>query len=781
MPLILKAAGNRIYLRGGNGQAKTQIYGVQNWTYTKERAETPDLFTFDFPEPCFANGGRYLPKLRDEIIIYRSEGDAVNDIRFFGGLLTQIDDKTQQLAGSRFSVHYTLQAQSFDILVDREIRQPQKADLSWEALLQFLLTTHFSGQLSTDFSFIDNPVSAPPIRINNGSIRTLLKAMRQLTNADYFVDAYKRLHVFQASDRPAGFTVTDTPANHRTVWESPPVLQSEGRAIYNIVRQPYQDQVDLNDWDGESFTAQGDPKGQGGQLPLLRTPASYQDSTYLEDRFDGTVFDASIWIEIDDTSTQHPDYPNHGYLFPAEGQAQVVGGTGILGDVGLISSNFFQAIEATYLIQEFQLTSSTGEGYIALFTDGDGLTPEHFKAGLHVNNGQLYALDGTLLIATLDLTVNYLLWVTLSADGWQYEILGGSYASKQVIYQQIDDHLSDYKIAPVISINLSASINSVRFRRSDRGVVLSINGQHKVVGLESSDTDLPDIDAFLNVDETPALLKFRAARNLALIASVTDNQHFTVASGQGSSLSSGQRLLIGDNIVDEFNGKEAYVQSISGDAITLRAPGLDSLSTSQQILIDTTLPAKGDKLLVRYGYVKGDEAVAYDQDSVDRYGPSPITLDEKDHIKRFDDAQSEADNYLSRYKDGLLTLQITSNDTLISIDPEPMTCVSVSLSKRADPIYRTLILQRVQITPQGGLGLRYDLQMESADPVRAIEDLFAQGRTLSIGSDGAIRLSVNLTPVSVSQSELSISSLSDAYITWANPMHRRWGEFKWFG
>lgn len=779
MPLIVKINDNRIYLRDQDGQAKTQLYGCKNWTYIKDRAEIANSFIFEFSEPCFSNGDRYIPSLRDEVFIYKSEPDYINDIRWFGGLITGVSDTTIQSAEEGYMTDYRIESQSFDIILDKELRQPQKAGLSWEELIKFILNTHFKTQISTDYTYILNPINAPPIRINNGNLRFLLKAMRQLTSYDYFVDAYKRLHVFQAIERAGTFSIDDQPENGVTVWDTHPIIHYEGRAIHNIVRQPFQNYVTLNDWPGESFTGKGDPTGQGGQLPLLRTPSTIEETTFLQDKFDNEAFNTDLWIEIDDNSTQHPDHPNQGYLFTTQGQCQVVGGTGVLGGVALVSQAFFHFFESAYLIQEFQLTNTVGDGYLALFTDGAGLATGNFKAGLRIMNGALKALDGTTLVTSLDTTVNYLLWVTMTADGWQYDIQGGAYATKQSIRVETGvSHASDYKVAPLVNKSLQGSINSVRLRQSDRGVVLEINGEKKVVGLESSDTDLPDIDAFLNVDETPALLKFRGIDEIAVISSTTSATEFTVATGQGEKVKAGQRLLVGDNIVEEFNGKAGIVQSVSGDTVTLVPSGITGLSPGQQVLINTTVPAKGDKIVVKYGYAKGDEAIASDQASIDRYGPFPITLEEKDHIKRFDDAQMESENYLSRYKDGILTLNFTSNNRLIPNEPEPMTAIRVKLNKRPDPIDKMLILQRMEIAPSGGSHYKYAFQLESSDPIRPLDDLF-RGRSLIIGSDGEIRFSLNISELNISNGELSIKTASSLYIIWNNPEQRKYGEFKW--
>lgn len=780
MPLILKAGGDRIYIRGGQGQALTQLYGVKGWSYIKDRAGNANQFTFDFPEPCLVDGTRYIPTVRDEIFIYQSEADYTDDIRWFGGLITGYTDTTIQLKGSNYIAGYRIEAQSFDIILDKELRQPQKAGYTWENLLSFLLQTHFSTQLASDYSLIDNPASAPPVRINNGTLRTLLRAMRSLTDYDFFVDAYKRLTVYRAQDRPGTFKLEDQPESGMTVWDSRPVITRDARAIYNIVRQPFQSHVSLNDWDGQTFTGTGDPKGGGGQIALARTPATIEETIYLQEKFDGNSFDSSIWLESDDTATHHVDYPNQGYLFPANGQCQVVGGTGTLGGVALQSAEFFQYIEGAYIVQEFQLTNATGDGYICLFTDGAGVATGNFKGGLRVLDGALKALDGTTLLAAMGTTDNYLLWVTLTADGFQYDIQGGPYATKQRLRTETGiTHATDYKIAPIINKNLQGSINSVRYRSSEKNVILEINGEKKVVGLEATDTDLPDIDAFLNLDEYPALLKFKAAEDIALIGGVTSATIFTAATGQGSKFRTGHRLLVGDNIVEEFNGKSGIVAGVAGDVVTLVSPGISGMSPGQQILIGTSVPAKGDKLVFRYGFIKEDEAVAADQASIDVYGPFPITLEQKDHIKRFDDAQLEAENFLKKYRDGILKIAFTSNSTLLPNEPDPMTAIPVLLNKRADPINRTLILQRVEITPKGGRDYAYNLTLESADPTTPLDDLVTN-RNLIIGQDGTIKFSIVPTEKEVaSVDDLVIRAASSLYITWANPEGRKYGEFKW--
>ncbi len=780
MPLIVTAGGQRIYTRGDLSQPLTQIYSPQNWTHIKDRSEAANLFTVDIPEPCFFNGVRYVPAVRDEFIVYKNTADYTSGNRWFGGLITTVNDNTIQRVGDKYICNYSIEAAGFDIILDKELRQPQKAGMTWEALIIYLMQTHFSTQLSADYSLISNPAPAPPIRINNGTLRTLLKAMRQLTGYDYTVDEYKRLRVFQAANLPATFEVNDRPSDGMTVWQERPTLTFEGRDIFNIVRQPFQALTRADEWAGESFSGKGDPTGQGGQLPLLRTPANIDETTFLDDKFDGTQFNSTVWIEVDDSLTHHVDYPLQGYLFPAEGQCQVVGGTGTLGGVALESQSFFPFTDSAYIVQEFQLTNLTGDGYICLFTDGGGYSAGHFAAGLRVTGGNLIALDGTTL-AALTTTDNYILWVTMTAAGWQYDIQGGTFATKQTIRTESASHASDYKIAAIVNKSLQCSINSIRLRTSDRGVILEINGQKKVVGLESTDTDLPDIDAFLNVDETPALLKFRGADDVAIIASVSSATVFHVATGQGIKLKPGQRLLIIDSVIQSTNGRAGIVQSVSGDIITLVSPGASGLATGQEVLINTTVPALGDQITVKYGYFKDDEAVATDQDSINQYGPYPVTLEAKDHIKRFDDAQTEAENYLEKYKDGILTLSFVSNTSLIA-EPDTLTAVAVNLVKRPDPISRALILQRVEITPyngKGGTDAKYNIKLESSDPVTPFDDQFST-TSLIIGTDGVIRFSVSLTDNEASDSDdLVIHQVSSAYITWGNPEHRRWGEFLW--
>jgi hypothetical protein len=125
-----------------------------------------------------------------------------------------------------------------------------------------------------------------------------------------------------------------------------------------------------------------------------------------------------------------------------------------------------------------------------------------------------------------------------------------------------------------------------------------------------------------------------------------------------------------------------------------------------------------------------------------------------------------------------LTLSFTSNEHLIPNAPEPMTAISVKLNKRPDPIDKMLILQQVEITPNGGNGFHYALRLESADPIRPLDDLF-RGRSLLIGSDGEIRFSLNLSEQVVSGHDLSVQEAASSYILWSNPEQRRYGEFTW--
>jgi hypothetical protein len=129
-------------------------------------------------------------------------------------------------------------------------------------------------------------------------------------------------------------------------------------------------------------------------------------------------------------------------------------------------------------------------------------------------------------------------------------------------------------------------------------------------------------------------------------------------------------------------------------------------------------------------------------------------------------------------KEGIVSLQFTSNDRLIPDEPQPMTAIPVTLMKRPQPIHKTLILQRLEITPKGGTERQYFLQLESADPIRPFDALF-QNRSLVIGADGAIRLSVNLTESAVSDGLLVLKPVDSLYITWGNPELRTWGEFTW--
>lgn len=79
MPLILKIAGQRIYMRGGAAQAQRHLYGVKDWVFIKNKAETPNFFSFTFQEPCKADGTRFVPVIRDEILVYKNEADYTAD------------------------------------------------------------------------------------------------------------------------------------------------------------------------------------------------------------------------------------------------------------------------------------------------------------------------------------------------------------------------------------------------------------------------------------------------------------------------------------------------------------------------------------------------------------------------------------------------------------------------------------------------------------------------------------------------------------------------------
>jgi hypothetical protein len=783
MPLILKAAGNRIYTRNGLGQAREQLYGVQRWTYIKDRSEVADLFTFDFPEPCLIDGSRYIPAQRDEIIIYRSEADYDSDIRWFGGLLTDLQDKSVMAPNGGYQVSYTIQAQAFNIILDKELRQPVLANMTWGNLIKLLVQRHFNGQLSQTLDNIVNPVNAPPIRVNNGTMRELLRAMRTLTGYDFTVDAYKRLHVFLAAENPAPFELTDSDPGI-LIFDRRPEVRTESRQIFNIVRQPYKDLVSSTAWDGESFTAKGDPKGTGGRLPLLRTPATAEESIFIEEGFESDTLDATIWTETDDTNTHHPDYPNHGYLFPALGQLQILGGAGTLGLPALLTDGFHAYRENAYIVQEFQLTSETGEGYIAVFTNGEGLETGNIKAGLHVVDGALKALDGTTLVASLGLTTNYILWLIQTPDGWQYDILGGDYGTRQTLRTETGvTHLSDYMLGPILNKSLTCSINSFRYQTNELGIVLEIDGQRKTVGLERSSTDLPAIDAFLNTDETPAVLKFRAATAIGVIDAVTNDTQFDLATGQGLGLKTGHRLLVGTNILEAFDGQEAFVEAVSGDTVTLASPGLADLTPGQIVLANTTVPAKDSAILLKYSYERADEATVSDPDSIARFGEFPLTLPEKSHIRDFTSAFLEAQSNLRRLKDGILKISFTSHSRLID-EPDSLMALTVNLSRRPDPIQRELTIQRVVITPDGETH-RYAIDAESADPVRPLDELLRGGHTLTIGSDGAIVLEVKMEDREASDAEdITVREVDTLFITLANPDNRRFGEFRlkdtWF-
>jgi hypothetical protein len=779
-PLIFTANGDRIYSRASSGDPYLEgIYPAQNWRYVKQRSNLADLFTFDVENPCFEDGSRWNPSGRDEVLIYRSEDDFDNDERWFGGVLTSIKDPNE-FTKNGFHARYSLEATSFNILLDRELRQPQLANLTWEDLVKTLLTRHYAGLLSADFSFISNPLEAPPVKIVNGTFQNLLNAMRTLTSHDYRVDAYKRLHVFQATDNPAPFTVTDSPeGGGMTSFSRQPVITQDARAVFNIVRQPFQELIEKSAWAGEAFVATGDPKS--GQIPLLRTPESIEEAVFLSDKFDGNEIDDTLWFEIDTNTTQHPDYPNKGYLFAANGQLQILGGTGALGGVGLRSADFYQYRENSYIVMEFQLTNILGSGYIGLFTDGQGIGENNFIGGLKVVDNQLLALDDTVLVEALGTTTNYILWITQTADGFQYDIHGGQFPTKRTIRMETGvEHLADYKLMPVASETLKGSINSFRYRENERNIVITIDDAVKTIGLESSDTDLPDIDAFLNLDEAPAVIKFKGASFLAVIESVSSDTVFTVAAGQGDEFTAGRRILAGENIVGDFQGKEGFVASVNGDEITLVAPGITGLAPGYQVMVGTTLPAKDTRIKVLYSFLRENEAVSTDPDSIEKYGSIPITLTPKDHIRKLTDAEAVSAANLERFKDGILKISFPSNSLLIQ-EPDTLSSAEVKLLKRTSPIQKSLIIQRVVI--QGGDKLidNYELELESADPVSPFEDRILQ-RNLVIGQDGTLRFTMGLQDKAVANdAELVIEDITDEglYILWSNPNNRKYGEFKW--
>lgn len=774
-PLIAKIGGVRVYSRAPEGVAYTNIYPVINWRYVKQRSEFSDLFTFDLVNPCEADGTRLAPEGRAEVLIYKSEADYAGDVRWFGGVITKVSDPTE-FKGSDWNVRYSVEAQGFLVLLEKELRQPQLANLTWANLIKTLLTRHFTDIIDPDQSGIVNPVAAPPVKIVNGSLLNLLRAMRTLTGYDYLVDPYRKLQVFKAADYQEAFTLTDSPTGGMTVFSSVPVVTREARSVFNLIRQPFRELVGKDEWDGEFFIGTGDPKA--GQLPLLRAPESNENAIILEDKFGGSGVDPAVWLETDVNTTQHPDYPLQGYLFLGRGQLQTVGGTGSLGGVALQSQSFYEYKENSYIVQEFQLTNTVGTGYIALFTDGAGLTTGNFKAGLKIVNNQLQALDGTVLLAALGTTTNYLIWVTQTATGFQYDIQGGAFATKQTIRTEVFSHLTDYKVCPVASVSMQGSINSFRYRENERNLVLTVDGKIKTVGMDSNDTDLPDIDAFLNLDESPAVIKFKAASFLAVVATVTSATIFTVQTGQGVNFTPGKRILVGASVVDDFAGKEGFVSSVVGDQITLVAPGISGMAPGNPVLVGTTLPAKDAKIRVQYSYFQENEAVAVDDDSIAKYGVFPLTLPQKDHIREFDAAQLEADANLERFRDGILRISFPSNSLLI---PEPSTLktLPVKLSKRSDPIDRSLTIQSVTITPEGKTDFRYEIEVESADPVRPLEDKII-GRNLIIGQDGTLRFTISATDKEVGDAEdIVIKAVSSLYIKWSNVEGRKWGEFRW--
>jgi hypothetical protein len=781
--LFLKVNGQQVFIRNDAGLPYQELSGMMNWTYILTRSEELDSFHFDLVDPCFGDGTRYVPDNRDEIVIYQTEADMVDNVRWFGGLLIEVKDEVL-VKGEKFFPRYTITAQSFEVILEKELRQPRIIGKTWEALIQLILERHFSEQLEMNFDFIDCPIGAPPVRLVNGSLRQLLKVMRNLTGYDFKVDAYQRVHVFKAEDRPIGFTLNDSPALGLTVYETRPTVSFDARNIFNIVRQPYDLVVEVDDWEGEIFTGKGDPKGNGGILPLLRTPRSLKDTIFISDKFDSDTIDEKIWLETDTETTEHEDFPNQGFLFATNGQLQVVGGTGAIGGVALVSKAPFEYREASYIAMEFQLTSDQGAGFIGVFTDGEGLQVENFKAGLKIVDGELRALDDTVLVAMLEPLVRYFLWITQTEDGWQYDIQGGAFGTKQTLHTEEVAHLTDYLVAPVLSVDIQCSFDSFQYRLSDHGVILEIDGEKKVVGLEATDVGLPNIDAFLNVDETPALLKFKAAVGIAIIQTVNSDTEFTV--DNSSSFRPGQRLLIGDSVVEEFNGREAWVEDVNGNTVTLQGVGLADLTPGQVVLVDTTVPAKDQTILVRYSYTKRDEATVADDASVDKYGPFPLTLGTKDHISTIQEAQAEAEAHLKRFKEGITKVSFNSNSSLLKgyqTELDTRTTLPVNLTKRAVPIERDLIVQRLIVVPVGQKVLRYTVDAESADPVKPLDEII-KGRELVIGSssgsDDTILLSASpLTEEASDAEDIVIREVSSIYITWANPEQRKWGEAYW--
>ena len=324
--------------------------------------------------------------------------------------------------------------------------------------------------------------------------------------------------------------------------------------------------------------------------------------------------------------------------------------------------------------------------------------------------------------------------------------------------------------------SFSTSINSVRYQTNELGIILDIDSQQKTVGLERSATDLPGIDAYLNRDETPAVLKFRAATSIAVIGSVTDATHFSVSTGQGLGFTKGNRLLIGTDVVESFDGREAFVESASGDDITLVSPGLTGMAVGQLVLVNTTVPAKDAAVLVRYAYERQDEATVSDLDAIAQYGEYPLTLPEQDHIQDFNSAFLQAQSFLERFKNGITQVSVSSNSALIT-EPDSLQALAVNLTRRPDPVNRTVTISRVVVKPAGE-NYRYEIQGESADPVKPLDDL-AKGRNLVIGSDGAIIFEVGIADQEASDAEdITVREVSTLYIDLANADNRRLGEWR---
>jgi hypothetical protein len=778
---ILTVNDKRVYVRNKSGGYHDRFGYISKFVYTQNRAGVPDLFAFDVVAPGFNDDTKWIPKKRDEIKVYKTDADLTGGNIWFGGLITFKRDRNM-FRENDFTPVYTIEAQSYDVLLEKQIRQEQVANLTWKQLIELILTNHYQGQLSQDFQYIVNGDSAPPVQVVNSTLGTLLKSMKQITQHDYYVDELKRLHVFKNEDNPASFTLTDTSPSPAVLKHTGPItVSNDSRQLVNVVRQPFIEEVTKDEWEGESFLAKGDPKGQrGGYFPLLRKPQTKEKESVLDDKFEGSI-DAQKWLESDVVTTQHPDYLNQGYLFSAEGQLQIVGGPGTLGVVALQSQEFVSYVNGSYLVFEFQLTDITGSGFFGCFSDGVGISVINLKAGFKVVDNQLLSLDDTVLVSALNPDAqtfpNYVLWVTMTSDGWQYHIQGGEFATRKLIHTETGiTHLSSYKVLLTTNEDAQASINSVQFRNNIRSILLKVNGEVKTVGFESLDAELPDIDAYLNVDESPALIKFKGSTGIGTIVSSIGQTSFTVSTGQGALFTVGDRLLIGRDIVEEFQGQVAFVQSVSGDTINLVGSGATNLVNGNLVLIGTTVPGYEEKVEVEYSYLQEDEAVASDPDSVDEHGSLPITLEKNDFISDFDTALRQAEAYLSRFTQGITRVSFKSNSVLID-EPSTLESLQVSLNKRDEPIDRTFTISKVT-TRQNGKVFTYDVEAETADPVSPLETVFKNQR-LIIGNDGVIRLTATLREREYTKDEVTTKKLTSQHITWDNPENRKWGEFKW--